>query len=372
MKRIPLLVLFLFLTVVGAVPATASTEAGWSGRLVDVGPLPPDLWLPGTGKAYRVRYTSTYSRGGTTVVSGAIFTPAGTPPAEGWPVAAWAHGTVGLADVCAPSTAGRSERDINYLKGWLAAGYAIVATDYEGLGTPGPHPYLNGTAAAHDVIDIVRASHQVHADLGSRWLVVGQSQGAQAAMFTRSLVDSYAPGLDFRGTVATGLPSQWRTTSEVAHAFDPAAPARVEPLLIAAGLSVTHPVEVNTDDLLTPLGRDILAKTRTTWCYDEIEDAIAGKTNGDVFTYSAAQKEELLTLLDRDAEIPITKYAGPVFIGQGTADTVVYPLATQTTAQKLAAAGTNVDFRFYPGADHDTTLATALPDIIAWARARTS
>ena len=50
---------------------------------------------------------------------------------------AWAHGTVGIADKCAPSWAGRSQRDVDYLNHWLGQGYVVVASDYQGLGVPG-------------------------------------------------------------------------------------------------------------------------------------------------------------------------------------------------------------------------------------------
>ncbi len=73
-----------------------------------------------------------------------VFVPQGTPPEGGWPVLSWAHGTVGLGDACAPSRNPRSQRDANYLGHWLSQGYAVVATDYIGLGTPGVHPYLQG------------------------------------------------------------------------------------------------------------------------------------------------------------------------------------------------------------------------------------
>ncbi|MEA1146259.1 hypothetical protein U8M64_28080, partial [Klebsiella pneumoniae] len=83
--------------------------------------------------------TSTDGLDGTTpiAVSGALFVPKGTPPVGGWPLMAWAHGTVGSADRCAPSLNERSPRDTRYLNYWLDQGYAIVATDYQGLGTPG-------------------------------------------------------------------------------------------------------------------------------------------------------------------------------------------------------------------------------------------
>jgi hypothetical protein len=59
-------------------------------------------------------------------------------------------------------------------------------------------------------------------------------------------------------------------------------------------------------------------------------------------------------------EIPVAKYTEPVFLGQGTADTTVYPPSMQTTVDQFTAAGTDVTFDVYPGDTHDTVLATAL------------
>jgi Secretory lipase len=141
-------------------------------------PLPAELSLPGAAKAMRISYTSTGFDGRPTIVTGAVFVPPGAAPKHGWPVLAWAHGTVGIADVCAPSANPRSARDAAYLSAWLDAGYAVVSTDYEGLGTPGPHQYLNGRSEAFGTIDSVRAARKLHLDLGRRWLAAGQRAGA--------------------------------------------------------------------------------------------------------------------------------------------------------------------------------------------------
>jgi predicted esterase len=58
-----------------------------------------------------------------------------------------------------------------------------------------------------------------------------------------------------------------------------------------------------------------------------------------------------------------------VYIAQGTADRVVYPPATDATAAQLAAAGTDVTFKFYPDADHNGVMAAALSDLLAFAAA---
>ena len=94
------------------------------------------------GTQVRLLYTATdgLEESGITTVSGALFLPKGNPPDGGWPLMAWTHGTVGIADRCAPSWNGRQSQDEDYLNRYLARGYAVVASDYQGLGTKGTHP----------------------------------------------------------------------------------------------------------------------------------------------------------------------------------------------------------------------------------------
>lgn len=337
------------------------------GTPVAVAPLPQQLWLPGSAAAYRVRYTSTGSSGRQTVVAGAVFVPEGTAPKRGWPVVSWAHGTVGVADTCAQSVAGRSARDIAYLSAWLDAGYAVAATDYEGLGAPGPHPYLNGRSEAYGVIDMVRAARRVDRSLSRRWFAVGQSQGAQAVLFAGAIADSYAPELDLRGTIATAPPTQWRTTIAAAHPFEPARPAIPNTLLILEGLRATHPDQVRPAEFLTPYGEQLFARVQTDLCFRALAELLEGHPTSEVYDVDPAEQELLTQLLETDAEIPIVAHQAPVYIAQGTADTVVYPPASKTTADQLAGTGTDVTFRFYPGADHNGLMSAAQPDLLTWA-----
>ncbi len=69
--------------------------------------------MPAASAAIRILYSSRDERwnSGAIPVSGTLFLPAGEPPAGGWPLLAWAHGTLGIADSCAPSWAGFRRRD---------------------------------------------------------------------------------------------------------------------------------------------------------------------------------------------------------------------------------------------------------------------
>jgi hypothetical protein len=138
-------------------------------------------------------------------VSGAIHFPKGTAPPGGWPIVAWAHGTTGTADVCAPSWMPRGKRDTDYLNAWLAQGYAVVASDYQGLGTPGGHPWMAVRPAGWSVLDSARSALAAFPELANAVVIVGQSQGAHAALSATGLAAAYAPTLTMKGTVVTGV-----------------------------------------------------------------------------------------------------------------------------------------------------------------------
>ena len=192
-----------FYTPDAAIPAAA-------GQADPHQPQPADTSLAEAGQAVRILYSSTNGLGEAKTpiaVSGTLFLPKGEAPAGGWPLIAWAHGTVGIADICAPSNRPRSDRDTKYLNHWLSQGYAVVASDYQGLGTPGGHPYLATRPAAYSVLDSIRAVQGDPAlNIGKPVVLVGQSQGGGAAFATAGEAAAYAPELDIRGTVATGTP----------------------------------------------------------------------------------------------------------------------------------------------------------------------
>lgn len=105
-------------------------------------PLAAEAGLPGTARAHLLTYWTVGPTGLPALSSGTVFVPNGQAPAGKWPVISWAHGTVGVGDRCAPSRNPYQGRHLQYLNHWISEGYAVVATDYAGLGTPGPHAYL--------------------------------------------------------------------------------------------------------------------------------------------------------------------------------------------------------------------------------------
>ena len=104
------------------------------GVMLRTEPIAAQPEFTAAGRQERILYTSTDARwkSGVIPVSGTLYLPKGQTPSGGWPLVAWAHGTLGVADVCAPSWVGHKPRDGTYINRWLQEGFAVVATDYQG------------------------------------------------------------------------------------------------------------------------------------------------------------------------------------------------------------------------------------------------
>lgn len=375
-----------FSPTVAATPAATGPAASWSGldtRQWDqpipapgvpsaTVPLDPALSLPDAGQAVRSAYGTVDQHGNPAIATSATFLPHGTPPPGGWPVIAWAHGTTGLGDDCAPSTQARSERDAIYLGHWLREGYAVVASDYAGLGTPGLLSYLNGQAAAHGIVDAVVASRADGLPLAEKWAIVGQSQGAGAALATATRASELGgqAGLDYRGVVTTGTPAN------IEHIFQWGGPG-FPPVPLPVGLNTyaayilsgfrdQHP-ELNVDSLLTPRGLE-LVNAAEHLCYQDMRDAVSS----DNFQIAQALHRPLKDIpdvfghLQRYMGTPATGYDRPVFLGQGLLDMDVPAPSALSLAAEMTANRQPLELHVYPDQDHSGTVTAAIPDATAF------
>ncbi|WP_232840188.1 MULTISPECIES: alpha/beta hydrolase [Nocardia] len=358
---------------IGGLPA-ANAEPVATGTVLSVEPLSATATLPGSHDSTRILYSSTTVRDRPTTASAAVYFPPGSPPAGGWPVIAWAHGTVGLGDDCAYSVAGPAavERDWAYLGSWLDQGYAIVAADYAGLGTPGEHPYLNGAVEARNVVDAVAAATKRFPTLSRKWAVVGQSQGGGAAVYTARYATEFGGSeLDYRGAVGTGVPAY---IENILLPLGPGVPpielgahTTAYVFYILSGLAVTYP-ELGIESYLTDSGRRWLDRSRTE-CIDPFGDELAANNVviGDQFARPLAQVPDLLGVLTRTMGLPESGYDRPLFLGQGLRDTDVITPATLLFAARLEAGGQPVTLHTYPE-DHDGTVNASLVDSIPFVR----
>lgn len=365
-------------TVVAGAPAWSGLDARSydgpipaPGTLLDTVDLDPALSVAGAGQAYRILYSTIDQHDRPAVSTAVVFTPKSPPPQGGWPVVAWAHGTVGLGDVCTPSALTRTGRDGEYLTHWLDQGYVVVGSDYAGLGTPGLMSYLNSVTSARGVVDSVIAAHSLDMDLSPKWAVVGQSQGGGAAVATARWATEFSAEshagstLDYRGVVATGTPANVEAIVKQAGPAM-AVPPELGPMAsaytayIVAALREARP-DLDLDRVLTPAGRSA-ADDAETLCAAELADALADITVPGFFTAPITSIPGAAEAIDAFLGIPTTGYDRPVFLAVGLQDRDVPPTLTLTFADALKANGQDVTLKVYPDADHSGTVLDSIPD----------
>jgi alpha-beta hydrolase superfamily lysophospholipase len=363
-----------------AAPATAETQSGPkdAGGLVSakaIADLDPVL-ASVAGRADRITYRSFALSGGAITVSGALFTPQGKPPAGGWPVVSWGHGSSGISDRCAPSSVLNQDGKVDlygyggFVAELLKAGYAVVATDYEGLGTPGEHPYIVADSEGRGMIDAVRAGIQAEPALSKSWFAVGHSQGGQAAIAAGELAGTWGWGLDFGGTVGLA------PVTDVGQAYNYGSPGPVDRgfyLLALQGLKTLSP-GLRYEDYLGRQALRMLPETGTECTFKIWQDFSVdlGDTLGDYqFTPQSPDAALALQPLLDAQSVPRGRTPGPMLLLQGDHDPSIKIAVTRQAVRNARAAGTEAEFRFYPGQDHYSVLAPgreggAANDVIEW------
>jgi acetyl esterase/lipase len=326
------------------------------GTLIRVEPVAAPTGVRG----WRVLYHSRDQAGGDIAVSGTVFVPRRPAPAGGYPVVAWAHGTTGSGDGCAPSTDPRPLGGIEDGAALLADGDAVVATDYQGLGTPGPHPYLIGASEAHTVLDAVRAAIGLPGSgIGRDVVVFGHSEGGQAALFTGLLAARYAPELRLLGVAAASPPTDLPALARHLDRLDYGTAYLVE---IAAGYAATDP-SARLAAIMTPRGARDLPLVESA-CTDRLVAAYTGLPARDVFTRDPRTTPPWSAALAADSATALP--AGlPVLVVQGDRDPIVTEPVTTAAVSRLRAAGATVDYRRYPRAAHNVVPAAAR-DVNTW------
>jgi pimeloyl-ACP methyl ester carboxylesterase len=318
-------------------------------------------------------YRSTGVDGKPNAVSGSLALPKGKPPKGGWPVITYAHGTTGAADSCAPTRGYDANSLVSYayplLRRWLKAGYAVVRTDYDGLGTPGVHGYLVGATEGRSVLDAVRAARAFEPRLSKRYVIAGHSQGGHAALFAASLAPKWLPELRLRGTVAFAPASH--LSEQFPAATQISSPGGGLGAIVALGLRAVETAQPALDvpGLLTDQARALFPQT-TTECYDALADpsSFGGLPLNQIFR-SGADLGPLVNVIDaNDPENLI--FTTRVRVEQGSADGTVFKTFTDQLVDEYKADGVSVTYKTYDAVTHGGIVDAAASDATSWIRGR--
>jgi hypothetical protein len=352
-----------------------------AGTLVGRQPmrLAPELTQAGA-QGTHITYRSTGPDGKPVVVSGVVLVPSGTPPAGGWPVVSWGHGMVGRADSCAPS----AHPDLmgygtTILPQLVKAGYAVTATDYQGLGTGGDQP-ASWDSHAYDMIDAVRAANAVSPATSHTWVAAGHSEGGGAAIATNEVAGRYGRGLDYRGAAAISF-----SLPDVARKPDLLTTGALLLLLnvpemqslwlnLIAGFKADNPA-LDTDQFLGPRARPLLAKASTE-CFAG-QGSLATTLAADhlpstEFLPSDPKVGDQLAALFKTLSLPRSRAAGPMLYATGQNDVMTPQPDVQRLYDGLCAQDVPTTRMVVPGVDHLGILTAIGPDLVTWISQRFS
>ncbi|MEU6864964.1 lipase family protein [Streptomyces sp. NPDC046876] len=346
-------------------PEAPEAEGAAPGDLVGVAPsaFHPLPGQPTATKAWKIHYRSTTAEGAPNTVSGTVIVPQDgrTGPR---PLVTYAVGTVGMGDSCAPGNnlPHGTATEANLIQQLTLRGWAVVVTDYEGLGTPGVHTYTVGPSAGHAVLDAARAALRLpEAGLAPDTPVgiMGYSQGGQASSWAAELQGSYAPELNVKGTATGGVPADLMKVA----AFNNGSYGSGLIFMAAAGQDAAFP-ELQLDSYLNPAGRALVAGMKEN-CV--AIDAIAGsfKRISDLTTRNPLDQPDWQARLDR-SRLGRTAPAAPVYQYHALGDELIpYAVGRQLRAD-WCARGADVEWDTVWVGEHVSGVITHSPAAAAW------
>jgi acetyl esterase/lipase len=320
----------------------------------------------GINLTYRIMYLSENAAGAPIAVTGVVVMSDDPAPFGGYHVLLHGHGSTGLADQCAPSTvAGASSFDVDFdldyqsFETVASFGFVLVSTDYEGLGVPGEHPFLDGPSEARSMLDAGLAVRQlplVYA--GARTAVAGFSQGGHAALWAAQVAPAYTPEQPIFAGLLTSTASE---TLDLARAgvTDPTSQELTVSMLL--GLAAAHPeAQAALGTVLTPWGTQ-LAGLLTSGC--SVEGAAVPPP--PYVTADPTTVEPFASLLAANTA-GTAATATPLLVFHGDADTVIPLAQSDALLARLCAAGQAVERRVVPGANHFSTMSSATIEGREW------
>ena len=355
-----------------ASPVGPTGDAFYTPPAGDPGKPGTLIWWRGftapTGTVGRtILYWSLSAAGKPIPVSGVVLAPVNGAVAAA-NVIAWAHGTAGMGDQCAPSKsfAAGTAPELQLAPLVTQTNAVFVATDYEGLGTAGDPAYLVGRSEGQGVLDAARAVQQLNvgATSASPILLWGHSQGGGAAAWAAELAPTYAPELKIVGAMV-GSPAGELTFGNLSKATDAAQIGYA--LAGIAGLKASYP-ELQVDDVLNAKGRELLGKVVAACAAAPV---VTGVSGADLVTAGSATAPGWA---DRIAENNPAQTATPIplFLYHGGADTTVPVDVSAAMQTKYCRLGVISQRKVYPGKGHIDVIPAALTDLLAFATARWS
>jgi hypothetical protein len=326
---------------------------GKPGELIRSEPI-DQYNLPYELSALRILYHSRTANREDVPVSAVVLVPDGKPPARGWPVIAWAHEFRGAARQCAPSLM-KNLGAGPILAMYANLGYAVVATDYSGLGADSGKPVLDMQSNALDVMYSVLAARAAVKEIGPKWIALGLFEGGMAAV---AVSESEVRDPNYLGSVAT---SGVADAQEAYQRFAQGSSKRML-LVLASTVKALYP-EFRVSDML---------KDTALPAYRRVAETCGGETepeSQDVLKTGWENNRFVKEFFSRNTPGPKPSH-GPLLVISGEADPAAPAEMTGKTVARMCNHGSRILFLKYPDLDASGVMGASVADQISWIKAR--
>ena len=323
----------------------------------------------------RFIYHSTDNNNKDQVVSGLFVKPTTAPPAGGFPLITLTHGTTGTNQHCGISQTPFLPNSPSYytyqaqILPLVEQGYAVVATDYQGMGAPGNPSYLVGQIEGRNALDAVRTVHTWQKDVNPNKTVIwGHSQGGQSSAFAAEIASEYAPELPIQGAVVLApglLPSLPLAVQGLLAGTQPSGQTGFV-MEIAASWSRIYPDQMSPADILTPAGVAKLPVVDSV-CGNQVFDAFQ---DGPMSTYVKDPVPAIFYTLATENTPGSKRIQMPIIMAQGMKDTTIIPQLTLAFDKQLCQMGNTVDFHIYPNDTHPGVVVASRDTVQSWIKDR--
>jgi hypothetical protein len=348
---------------------------GPTGAAFYQAPTPPPAARPGDliwaspvtapegSTGFAIMYWSTTVTGALVAVSGVLFQPVGAP-IDHSPILAWAHGPFGLGDTCAPSQgffAGKGN-SLPVVGLSIRAGAVFVASDFEGLGTPGEHPFMVNQSSARNILDSIRAAARFSRTDGGA-VMVGQSQGGSGVLFAAEIQPTYAPDVKLLGTVGVSVPSDLDRLGEQLSGGDYFGLV----LMAVHGFRHAYPDLARFDETLTDAGHAAEQKIATQ-CVGAILAGYRAKKPAEFGVDVLVAEPDFRRKLSEN-NLGQARPGAPVLLIHGDWDPIP-GAGTRDLLEHYCALGGRVRATFYADKGHIDVIFAALDEVNRFARDR--
>ena len=336
-----------------------SLPSGQPGEFIRSEPFYEYL-LPYTISAVRILYHSRSPQDKDVAASGVVLLPRGTAPPGGWPIIAWAHDLTGSARQCPPSLL-KTLNEGPLLSMYVGLGYAVVASDYAGLGTNFPYAVLDVPSNAQDVINSVAAARAALPQLGSKWLVAGYERGSRVAVGVAEALpkNSTKEFLGAIGILGVADPSEF---------FEHLAQARSYPMpiFLAQGIKNQY-AEFRVEDMLTEKGIALYK-----YLGDSCEATSGEAPNSKELLKAGWQNNSFIKEFFSRNALGRKPAFGPLLLISGETDGDVPWSLTAALVSRLCEQKDTVLLVNYPGLNASVVLGNSVGEQVSWIRARFS